>query len=259
MVNIKLNNKLPAPWIIGHRGYPAKYPENTLASFQGAIDAGASMIELDVMLSADRKPVVIHDETLERTTNGHGAVAQRALAELKQLDAGSWYHPRFAGQRLPELGEVLDLVNRRIYINIEIKSSAYESQHPADAIEAQVVELLRQKQLVDNAMISSFNAAVLEQVASMQDAPIIAFISDKAADGHTVAMCSRLNTFSWHPDQAVVTRGQVREMHAAGIKVFPYSVNTLADCEKMVNMEVDGVITDDPELAGTWARAKKAA
>jgi len=259
MVNIKSKNNNKPPWIIGHRGFAAQYPENTLAAFQAAIAAGAAMIELDVMLSRDRKVVVIHDETLERTTNGRGAVADLTLAELKQLDAGSWYHPRFAGQRLPELSEVLDLVNGRVYLNIEIKSSAYESHHPADAIETQVVELLRQKKLLDSGMISSFNAHVLEQVASMPDAPVIAYISDKAADSHTVKMCTRLKAYSWHPDQAVVTRSQVKKMHAAGIKVFPYNVDTLENYMKMAAMDADGVITDDPVSAGEWSTAQKAA
>ncbi len=259
MVNIKSNHNFKPPWIIGHRGFAAQYPENTLAAFQAAMAAGAAMIELDVMLSRDRKLVVIHDETLERTTNGHGAVADLTLAELKQLDAGSWYHPRFADQQLPELGEVLDLVNGRIYLNIEIKSNAYESHHPPDAVETQVVELLRRKHLVDSSMVSSFNAQVLEQVASMPDAPVLAYISETAADSHTVEMCTRLNTFSWHPDQTVVTRSQIQKMHAAGIKVFPYNVDTLEDFTKMAAMDADGVITDDPLSAGEWSSAQKAA
>ena len=157
MLKLKSNNNFKVPWIIGHRGYPAKYPENTLAAFQGAIAAGATMLELDVMLSRDRKLVVIHDATLERTTNGRGKVADFAMTELKRLDAGSWYDEEFADQKLPQLSEVLDLVNDRAYVNIEIKSNAYESHHPPDAVEKQVVELLRQKKLLDSGMISSFD------------------------------------------------------------------------------------------------------
>lgn len=257
MINIKSNQK--AQWIISHRGYSAKYPENTLAAFEAAIAVGAEMIELDVMLSRDRRLVVIHDESLERTTNGKGAVADHTLAELKQLDAGSWYHVRFADQRLPELSEVLDLVKNRIYVNIEIKSEAYEPHHPADAIETQVVELLRQHNLVPESMISSFNPHVLEQVASMPEAPVIAFISDKPADKSTVKMCTRINAFSWHPDYKIVTSKQVNMMHANGIKVFPYTVDTQEDYNRMRDMKVDGVITDDPVMAGYWTGNKKPA
>ena len=145
MIDIKSNKNFKPSWIIGHRGYPAKYPENTLAAFEAAIEAGAVMIELDVMLSRDRKVVVIHDATLDRTTNGKGSVADLTLAELKQLDAGSWFDAQFVGQQIPELSEVLDLVNGRAYVNIEIKSNAYETHHPPDAIEKQVVDWLRQK------------------------------------------------------------------------------------------------------------------
>jgi len=253
MINIKLNKKFNPAWIIGHRGYPAKYPENTLAAFQAAIDAGAVMIELDVMLSRDRKVVVIHDATLERTTNGKGSVADFTLAELQQLDAGSWFDAQFADQQLPALSEVLDQVNGRAYVNIEIKSEAYQSHHPPDAIEKQVVELLRQKKLVDSVIISSFNVKFLEQIASMKQAPAIAFISENPADEKTVQMCTRLKVFSWHPDHKIVTPEQVELMHARGIKVFPWTVNELEDFDAMQDLKVEGVITNDPMLAARWA------
>lgn len=259
MINLKSNNNFKPPWIIGHRGYPAEYPENTLISFQAAIEAGATMIELDVMFSLDRKIVVIHDTTLERTTNGHGAVMDFTLTRLKQLDAGGWFDSRFADQNLPKLSEILDLVNGRVYVNIEIKSNAYESHHPPDAIEKQVVELLRQKNLLDTGMISSFDVNILEQVAFMKNPPATAFISKKPADKNTVDMCSRLKVFSWHPDQRIVTRNQVKQMHAAGIRVFPYKVDSFEDFAKMREIQVDGVITNDPELAVMWSKIKKAA
>jgi glycerophosphoryl diester phosphodiesterase len=259
MIEIKSNKLIKQPWIIGHRGYPARYPENTLIAFQAAIEAGVTMIELDVTLSRDRKVVVIHDATLERTTNGYGTVADHTLAELKQLDAGSWFDPKYTDQRIPELSEVLDLVKGQAYVNIEIKPGAYEAHHPPDAIEKQVVEMLIQKDLVGTCMISSFEANILEQVEALQRKPAIAFISETPADKATVRMCIRLNTFSWHPDQRIVTRNQVMQMHAAGIKVFPYNVDTLADFNRMRNMKVDGVITNDPIQAGVWSGIRKAA
>jgi glycerophosphoryl diester phosphodiesterase len=259
MLKLKSNNNFKTPWIIGHRGYPAKYPENTLIAFQAAIAAGATMLELDVMLSRDRKVVVIHDATLERTTNGHGAVSDFTMAELKSLDAGSWFDKGFAGQQLPELSEVLDLVDGRAYVNIEIKSNAYESHHPPDAVEKQVVELLRKKNLLDICMISSFDVNVLEQIASMEEAPAIAFISKKPASKQIVETCTRLDVFSWHPKYKIITRKQVDMMHANGIKVFPYNVDTLEDYIRVRDMKVDGVITNDPALAGYWTGIKKAA
>jgi glycerophosphoryl diester phosphodiesterase len=259
MINIKSNKNFNTPWIIGHRGYHAKYPENTLAAFEAAIEAGVDMIELDVTLSRDRKVVVIHDAILDRTTNGKGPVADLTLAELKQLDAGSWFDWQFADQQIPGLFEVLDLVNDRAYVNIEIKSNAYESRHPPDAIEKQVVDLLRQKNHLPTCMISSFDVNILEQIAFMKNPPATAFISKKPADQNTVHMCTRLNVFSWHPDHRVVTRHQVEQMHAAGIRVFPYNVNAPADYTRMRNMKVDGVITNDPLQVGEWSKIRKAA
>ena len=188
------------PLIIAHRGYRAKYPENTLASFSAALDIGVKMIELDVMLTRDRKMVVIHDATLERTTNGHGPVSSYTLKELKELDAGSWFHPRFAGERLPALEEVLDLVSDHALLNIEIKSNAYEAHQPPDAIEKQVVELVRRKNALTSVLISSFEWKILENVASMEDAPAIALISKYPAAGANVKLCIRLKAFSWHPN-----------------------------------------------------------
>ena len=259
MVNIHKINNFNPPWVIAHRGYRKKYPENTLAAFQAAVEAGAPMFELDVMFSRDRKPVVIHDATLERTTNGHGAVNDYTLEELKQLDAGSWFDGQFADQRLPELSEVLDLVNGRTRVNIEIKANAYEPHHPPDAIEKQVVALVKQKKLQDSVLISSFDIDILVQIASLENPPAIALISKTPAGKRVVEICTRLKVFSWHPDHQIVTRPQVDMMHAAGLKVFPYNVDTFEDYGKLIDMQADGVITDDPVSAGHWSRIGKAA
>ena len=235
-----------SPWIIAHRGFKKKYPENTLIAFQAAMDAGVPMIELDVTLSRDRKLVVIHDATLERTTKGYGSVHDHTLVELKQLDAGSWFHSDFAEERLPELGEVLDLVDGRVIINIEIKSNAYEPHHPADAIEKQVVDLVKQTKALDAVLISSFKADILMQVSEIADKPALALISSDPADGQTIKLCQDLNAFSWHPDHRILTESQVEKMHAAGLKVFPYTVDSMEVYLKMTAMNVDGVITNDP-------------
>lgn len=247
------------PWVIAHRGFEKNYPENTLVAFQAAMDAGAQMIELDVTLSRDRKPVVIHDATLERTTNGRGPVKDYSIEDLKQLDAGSWFHPGFVNQRLPLLSEVLELVNGRIIVNIEIKSHAYEPHHPSDAIEKQVVELVRQNNLLDTILISSFNVHILEQISGMDKAPAIALISRKPANRNTVKMCARLNVFSWHPHRRVVTDEQVKMARGAGLRIFPYAVDTPKEYARMLGLNVDGVITGDPLQAANWFGRKKAA
>jgi glycerophosphoryl diester phosphodiesterase len=243
------------PLIIAHRGYRAKYPENTLAAFSAAIDIGVKMIELDVMLTRDRKMVVIHDATLERTTDGHGQVNSYTLQELKELDAGSWFHPRFAGERLPALEQVLDLVSDRTLLNIEIKSNAYEAHHPPDAIETQVVELVRRKNALTSVLISSFEWKILENVASMEDAPAIALISKYPAEGDNVKLCIRLKAFSWHPNCRELQYDQVKIMREQGIRVFPYNVDSPGEYQRMIQMDVDGIITSDPRLLSDLAQA----
>jgi glycerophosphoryl diester phosphodiesterase len=234
------------PLIIAHRGYRAKYPENTLASFRASLDAGVQMIELDVMLSKDRKVVVIHDATLERTTNGYGSVSCYTIKELKALDAGSWFQPRFAGEQIPTLEEVLDDVSGRTMINIEIKASAFEARHPVDSIESQVVELVARNNLQASVLISSFEWKILDHIVTMKDAPGIALLSRHPADGDNVERCVRLKVFSWHPNCGALQHEQVKKMHEAGICVFPYNVDSQKEYQRMIQMDVDGVITSDP-------------
>ena len=259
MVKLKNINRFNPPWVISHRGDSQNFPENTLAAIQAAVAAGVPMIEIDVMFSHDRKLVVIHDATLERTTNGRGAVKDFTMQELKQLDAGSWFSSKFADERLPELYEVLDLVNGQARLNIEIKAQAYEHHHPADAIERQVVELVKQKKMGGSVLISSFEIDILVQVAAMQDPPAIALISRTPASKRIVEICSHLKLFSWHPACRIATPHQVNRMHAAGLKVFPYKVDTFDDYIRMMDLKVEGVITDDPVAARQWTRLSNAA
>ena len=204
------------------------------------------MIELDVMLSKDRKVVVIHDATLERTTNGLGPVNCYTVKELKALDAGSWFQPRFAGEQIPTLKEVLDDVNGRAMINIEIKVSAFEARHPVDSIESQVVELVARKNLRASTLISSFEWKILDHIITMKDAPAIALLSRYPADKDNLERCVRLRAFSWHPNCRELQYEQVKKMHEAGICVFPYNVDSQKEYQQMIRMDVDGVITSDP-------------
>jgi len=233
------------PLLIGHRGYPALCPENTLASFEGAMQAGCDMIELDVTLTKDRKVVVIHDDTLDRTTTGKGPVRGHALAEIKTLDAGSWFDARFASERVPELWEVMELTAERCMLNIEIKESAFEADYPADAVEHQVVKLVRTSGAMDRVIISSFDKRILQRIAAMDAPPAVAYISDHGADKRVLEMLLAMKAFSWHPRFTVLTRGQVDMLHAAGLKVFPWTINTRAEAEKVLALGVDGLICNE--------------
>jgi glycerophosphoryl diester phosphodiesterase len=233
------------PLLIGHRGYPAKFPENTPAAFEGAMQAGCDMIELDVTLTRDRKVVVVHDDTLDRTTTGKGPVRGHTLAEIKALDAGSWFDARFAAERVPELSEVMKLTAGRCMLNIEIKESAFEAHYPADAIEHQVVKLVKTSGALDRVILSSFDKRILQRIAAMETPPAIAYISDHGLDRPVLAMLLAMNAFSWHPRFTVLTRNQVDMLHAAGLKVFPWTINTRAEAEAVLALGVDGLICNE--------------
>jgi len=237
------------PAIIGHRGYRAEYPENTLASFTAAMAAGAGMIELDVTLSRDRNVVVIHDDTLNRTTSGSGPVHQATLQALKQLDAGSWFDSRFKGESLPTLEEVLILAGGKILVNVEIKSSAWEAGFPEDAVERQVVDLIIRHDLLNSTLVSSFHAGFLENIGKLPVHPEIAFITDRKTPQNTLDICQRLGVFSWHPHYKSLEKRHIEKAHSRGILVFPYTVNGVEEMLMLVNMGVDGMITDDPGAA----------
>jgi glycerophosphoryl diester phosphodiesterase len=240
-------NTLPArPLLIGHRGYPARFPENTLAAFAGAMGAGCDMIELDVTLTADRHVVVIHDDTLDRTTSGNGPVRERTLAQIRALDAGSWLAPRFAAERVPLLAEVITATAGRCMLNIEIKASAYEADFPADSVERQVIDLIRPSAM-DRVIISSFDRRILERIAALDSAPALAFISDTGADRDTLAVLSAIRAFSWHPRRTVLTRDQVERVHALGLRIYPWTINTRAEAEPLLALGVDGLICNEME------------
>ncbi len=243
MMNI---HNLSPPLYIAHRGLSARFPENTLAAFNAAADAGAHMIELDVSLSKDRQMVVIHDDTVDRTTNGSGRVRALTMDKLSRLDAGSWFDSRFSGERPPTLAQVLDTVRGRLLVNIEIKPEAFEPNGPEDAIEQQVWQLVQDKEMADDVLVSSFEWRVLENLRRLAPTITIGLLSDKPADGHLFDWIEKTGAFSWHPDYRVLTAEQVTAAHQVGVKVFPYAVGGHIDTRKMLAMGVDGTIQDEP-------------
>ena len=235
---------LKFPVLIAHRGYKAKYPENTLVAFEAALNSGAKMIELDITLSKDRSMVVIHDDTLDRTSDGKGAVSDYSISELKNLDVGRWFNSEFAGEKISTLREVLGKVDRRAVVNIEIKSSAFENPAPVDAIENQVIALVRKMNLVDSVIISSFETRFLERIAALEPALALGVISREPVDAATLENFTNLGLYSWHAWHEILTIEQVERLHAVGLKVFSFTVNEPAVFLRLSEMGVDGVFSD---------------
>lgn len=237
---------LKKPIYIAHRGYKNRFPENTLAAFQGAVDAGAEMIELDVTLSKDRRLVVIHDNTVDRTTDGSGAVKALTLKELTRLDAGSWFDPKFENERLPTLAQVLETVQGRLMVNIEIKPEAFEPNGLPDSVERQVMAVILEYEMVEKVLVSSFHWPILDNFRSLSPTVALGLLSESPANEDLLAWCKRINCFSWHPDFRILTRRQVNTLHELGVHVFPYTVDGKMDTRIMIDMGVDGLIVDDP-------------
>lgn len=237
------------PLIVAHRGFRAKYPENTLTAFRAAEAAGAPAVELDVALTRDRQVVVLHDDTVDRTTDGKGAVARMTLDKLKRLDAGSWFDTGFAGERIPTLAEVLDGLAPETGINIEIKGSAVEADFPSDALERQVVGMIKERDAYDRVLVSSFDANALTRVRALDRWCRIGLLSPERATDLSVTLCKRLDAASWHPDHRKVDKKGIKRMHAAGLRILPYTVNDPVAMARLLDQGVDGLITDDPVSA----------
>lgn len=234
------------PLIIAHRGFRARYPENTMVAFQAAVDAGAPMLELDVHLSRDRKMVVIHDAALERTTNGKGLVSEHTLEQLMDLDAGAWFDLKFTGERVPTLETVFDGLDADIQINVEVKPDLLETDRSKDAIEPLLLDLVRSMGRLQTVLVSSFEPRILENLRTLDAHINLAFLSDLPMNDDIVALCRNLKCISCHPNITITDQKGVELMHAANILVFPFTVNTTVDYKRLLGYGVDGIITDDP-------------
>ena len=222
--------------IWAHRGASGRTPENTLAAFRAAEADGADGIELDVHLSRDGVPVVIHDSTLERTSNGHGAVADYDLARLKTFDSGAWFDSAFAGERLPTLAEVFAWAGDRLRINVEIK----------DAAAGRAVLGLLQQYPQARVLVSSFDHRLLARLRSESAALPLGFLSESSFWHRHLARAVAAAAESFHPRADRVTRPLVQACHARGLRVYPWTVDAPGEVDRLLALGVDGFFTNYP-------------
>jgi len=219
---------------IGHRGANGHEPENTFVSFQKAVDMQVDGIELDVHLSADGEIIVIHDETIDRTTNGNGFVSELSLRELKAFRIDSKH-------QIPTLAAVFDLVNQDCFINIELKS--YEvTEKVVSLIEKYVT---KKGWKYDRFLISSFDWNALQQVAFLNDAIPIGVLTETDLD-LALAFAKFIQAKSIHPHFHLLTAENTVKMQEKGLQVFPWTINELEDIQKIKTFNVNGIITDFP-------------
>jgi glycerophosphoryl diester phosphodiesterase len=230
------------PLVIGHRGASADAPENTIAAFELALEQGADGIELDVHLSADEHPVVIHDFTLERTTDGAGPVSGHRVRELKRLDAGGWRDRRFRGQRVQTLQEVLERFRDRARFWIELKGGS--ALYPG--IEDRVVSMIEIYDVVERVLVQSFDHAAIDRVRALnRDIAVGALLAEAPLDPGLLrpeavrAIC---------PAVHALTPELFAEIRRAGLDCYVWTVNEPAQMDRLVEWGVSGLITDRPGL-----------
>jgi glycerophosphoryl diester phosphodiesterase len=236
----------PYPRVIAHRGGGSLAPENTLAAIRKGRALGFGGVEFDVMLAADAIPVLIHDETLERTTSGRGAVAQTPLAELEALDAGSWFSAAFSGEPVPSYADAVRLcLDLGIWANVEIKPAAGAERETGRIVAAMSAELWRGMR--DLPLLSSFSVAALE--AARTAAPRLArgLLVGPVESGWRQTV-EQLGCLSLHCDHSQLTAGQVSEVRSAGHALCCYTVNDPGRARELFSWGVDAIFTDRLDL-----------
>jgi len=232
---------------VAHQGASGVAPSNTLAAFRRAAEMGADGVELDVHLSADGALVVIHDVTVQRTTDGAGQVTDLSLAALKELDAGSWFDPAFAGERIPTLEEVFETVGRRLLVNVELKPPSGEDR----GLEAAVTGLVERHGLANRVLISSFDPVVLRRVRRLASHLPLGFLYSPMPGGWLTRARAwpmrDLRPEAVHPYWVLVRPSTVRRAHTRGRRVVVWTVDRPEVMHRLAGWGVDAIITNRPD------------
>lgn len=237
------------PYVIAHRGISAKSPENTLASFGLAVKTpGIDMIELDVRLSRDEEVIVLHDRTLQRTSTGNGAARNYTYEEIHAFDAGSWFHPSFAAERIPTLRSVLELMQGKRWVNIELKSG-FLHREPSGLIETKVLKIVHDCRMDGHVMFSSFDHGLITNLKKMSPKSCTGVLYNLYRDFGRLPskLAQRANAAVFVCAKQELRKKMIRDAHDHGIAVYVYTLNSLEDVRKMLELGVDGVLSDNAD------------
>ena len=240
-------SQLPRPTIFAHRGASLYAPENTVAAFELAVRQGADAIELDAKLTSDGQIVVIHDQSVDRTTAETGKVAEMTLDHIRQLDAGSHFDLRFRGERIPTLSEVFEAVGKLTYTNIELTN--YGSYF--DSLPERVGELVNKHNLSERVLFSSFNPFALIRIHRMLPEVPLGLLAINGPSGWWARswIGSLLSYQALHPHFADVDKKMIEKLHLHNRRVYSYTINLADEMRRLVDWGIDGIFTDDPILA----------
>ena len=232
------------PIIFAHRGACAHAPENTLPSFEMAVDHKADAIELDAKLSSDDAVMVIHDQTVDRTTGYVGKVNELTLAELKKLDAGRSFNKKFTGTQIPTLDEIFEAVGQKLLVNVELTN--YKSTR--DRLVDQVITVVKRHHMEDRVIFSSFYSGNLTKCkALLPNTPVAQLCLPGLLGTFTRSRFLRkVSPQVVHPYLSDVSKSYLDKEHQAGRRVHVWTVNEEQDLKRLYAIGVDGVFTDDP-------------
>lgn len=239
------------PIVIGHRGASAHAPENTMPSFHAAFDAGALWVETDVQPTADNALVLLHDDTVDRTTDGTGDIRALGADVALGLDAGSWFGDEFAGARIPLLTDLLAHVTGERRVLLEIKG-----EHTAEQLAAMLGQIAHAG-CDERVFLESFEVPVLRRLRTVRQGDPIGLLVEAIGDS-PITDCEDLGATAYNPDYAELLRqpGLVAELHAAGIATMPWTCDDPADWERLTDLGVDGIITNRPAELLAWQAAR---
>ncbi len=239
--------KLQYPIIFGHRGASKYAPENTVAAFELALKQGAEAFELDTMLSADGIPVVIHDRTVDRTTDDSGKVDQISTKKLRNIDAGSTFSTKYSNERIPLLEGVFTTFKNRALINVELKN--YHNLF--DALPEKVAEIANRIDVLDQLLFSSFFPSNLKRIKRLIPGVPVALLCSRGVMGYLPRSKVFLSVSAnyIHPHYKDISKSFIEKQHHMYRKVNVWTVNHQTDMIRLINQGVDGIITDDPKLA----------
>lgn len=233
------------PPVIAHRGASGYAPENTLIAFKKAKELGINWVEFDVMLTSDGEVIVIHDETLDRTTNAKGNVIDFSFEQIKTFDAGSWFDPRFSNARVPSLREVIEFLRvHNMSANIEIKAQ----EGMEEITVKKVLEILQQDWVssMPAPLISSFSLPSLEYVRQYSKHSLLGFLMHDWMD-EWQEICERLHCVSVNVNEEILTQERVNQIKATKRWLLSYTVNTEEMAKKLYGWGVDAVFSDFPD------------
>jgi glycerophosphoryl diester phosphodiesterase len=228
--------------VFGHQGAKAYAPTNTIPAFELAVAQRADGVELDVHLSKDKYPVILHDFTVDATTNGKGYARDMTLAQLKELDAGGWFGESFQGVQIPTLDEVFEAVGRKLYINVEIKSETEET----DGVEQIVADTIAEFELQQRVIVSSFNPYTLKRFRKIMPDVAIGFLY--MSDGGWNSLMEDVPHEARHPHHSVIDRTFMAWAKSKGYRVNTWTVNEPERAVELRDLRVDCIISDNPDV-----------